>query len=282
MNNQNIENIEDKISLVNIIDFFRESWKQIVLGGVIGGAIGVSIALIMPSNYQVSVYFQMAKIADIYVEQPSTLMEKLKIPIYLPSEIFIGCGVDKSANPGMAIINRMSTTLLKGTDIIKISYKDRNSDLAKKCTEIISNYIIKNQNEMLQPRLQKKKYELLILKQRLELQENFEKYLSTKNLDVDISDSNSTAFLELFTTLMINESENKVNRLREKVNNLEILLEEPQTKEGSKLALVNISNDHDEQKISPKAISSAIGGMVLVIVFLILRRGRTKNSRGFV
>ena len=188
MNNQNIENIEDNISLANIIDFFRESWKQIVLGGVIGGAIGVSVALTMPSNYQASVHFQVAKIADIYVEQPNILMEKLKIPIYLPSEILIGCGVDKSEKPHMAIINRMSTRLLKGTDIIEISFKDRNRDLAEKCTEIISNYIINNQNEILQKRLQKKKHELLILKQRLMLKDNVVKLSSTTTIVFSVNE----------------------------------------------------------------------------------------------
>ena len=280
MNNQNIENIEDNISLANIIDFFRESWKQIVLGGVIGGAIGVSVALTMPSNYQASVHFQVAKIADIYVEQPNILMEKLKIPIYLPSEILIGCGVDKSEKPHKAIINRISTRLLKGTDIIEISFKDRNRDLAEKCTEIISNYIIKNQNEILQKRLQKKKHELLILKQRLMLKDNFVKLSSTKNLKSAIYDSNSLVSLALFAIVMNNE--NEIYILKEKIYNLEILLEEPQTKEASKVALMDTTNNHVEQKISPKAISSAIGGMVLVIVFLILRRGRIKNSRGFV
>jgi uncharacterized protein involved in exopolysaccharide biosynthesis len=82
MNNQSIENIEDEISLIGIIDFFKEGWKTIVLGGVLGGAIGVSNTLLSPSIYQATAYIQVAKLANADVEAPNILLEKLKMPMY--------------------------------------------------------------------------------------------------------------------------------------------------------------------------------------------------------
>jgi hypothetical protein len=173
----------------------------------------------------------------------------------------------------------MSITLLKGTDIINLSYKDRNGDLAKKCLVSISNYILKKQNEITQLKIRKKREQISKLKDKLEFNENFSKFLSTKIQNFDLSDSKLSALATLNVITVIKESE--IMDLREQINNLEMALDEPQTKEASLIVPIYAS-DYEKRKISTKAISSAIGGVVLVIGFLILRRGRVKNSRGFV
>ena len=91
MNNQSINNMKEEISLTEIIDFFKESWKQLILGGVVGGAIGLGIALLLPSKYQATAYIQVAKVANTDVEAPNILFEKLRMSMFYSQKTFSEC-----------------------------------------------------------------------------------------------------------------------------------------------------------------------------------------------
>lgn len=271
MNNQSIKNMEDEISLTDIIDFFKESWKQLILGGVVGGAIGVSIALLSPSIYQATAYIQVAKIANADVEAPNILLEKLKMSMYYSQKNFSECKVENTTEPGKAISNGLKSTLANGVPIISISYKDKNIDDAKKCLESVLNNIRTNQNEIAKPILEQKKNQLSNLKQKLELAEQITKLLSSKK---SIFDSDTT-----FSSLLVVNTfsiEKEVINLRTQINDLEIALAEPQTKETYLITPINAPNMRVEPKRSQIALGSIIGGVFLAIGFLILRRGLAK------
>ena len=274
MNNQSIENMEDEISLTDIIDFFKESWKQLILGGVVGGAIGVSIALLSPSIYQATAYIQVAKVANADVEAPNILLEKLKMAMYYSQKTFSECNVENTIEPGKAIANGLNPTLAKGAPILSISYKDKNIDDAKKCLESVLNDIRTNQNEIAKPIFEQKKNQLLNLKQKLESAEQITKLLSSKKPNFDFSDSKfSASYLLLAATL---SKENEVKDLRTQINDLEIALAEPQTKETYLTTPINAPNVRIDQKKSIKVLVSVFGGVFLAIGFLILRRGLAK------
>lgn len=274
MNNQSIENMEDEISLTDIIDFFKESWKQLILGGVVGGAIGVSIALLSPSIYQATAYIQVAKVANADVEAPNILLEKLKMSMYYSQKTFSECNVENTTEPGKAIANGLKPTLAKGAPIISISYKDKNIDDAKKCLESVLNDIRTNQNEIAKPILEQKKNQLSNLKQKLESAEQITKLLSSKKPNFDFSDSKFSASTLLLATTL--SKENEVKDLRTQINDLEIALAEPQTKETYLTTPINAPNIRVEPKRSLIALGSIIGGVFLAIGYLILRRGLAK------
>jgi LPS O-antigen subunit length determinant protein (WzzB/FepE family) len=274
MNNQTIENIEDEISLIEIIDFFRNSWKTIVLGGVVGGAIGVIVALLSPSIYQATAYIQVAKVANADVEAPNILLEKLKMSMYYSPKTFSECNVENTIEPGKAIANGLNPTLAKGAPILSISYKDKNIDDAKKCLESVLNDIRTNQNEIAKPIFEQKKNQLLNLKQKLESAEQITKLLSSKKPNFDFSDSKFSASTLLLATTL--SKENEVKDLRTQINDLEIALAEPQTKETYLTTPINAPNIRIDQKKSIKVLVSVFGGVFLAIGFLILRRGLAK------
>uniref|UniRef100_UPI004047AFD8 Wzz/FepE/Etk N-terminal domain-containing protein n=1 Tax=Polynucleobacter sp. TaxID=2029855 RepID=UPI004047AFD8 len=274
MNNQTIENIEDEISLIEIIDFFRDGWKTIVLGGVVGGAIGVIVALISPSIYQATAYIQVAKVANADVEAPNILLEKLKMSMYYSPKTFSECNVENTIEPGKAIANGLNPTLAKGAPIISISYKEKNIDDAKKCLESVLNDIRTNQNEIAKPIFEQKKNQLLNLKQKLESAEQITKFLSSKKPNFDFSDSKFSASTLLLATTL--SKENEVKDLKTQINDLEIALAEPQTKETYLTTPINAPNIRIDQKKSIKVLVPVFGGVFLAISFLILRRGLAK------
>jgi uncharacterized protein involved in exopolysaccharide biosynthesis len=274
MNEQSYESGEDELSIAEIVDFFRESWKQIVLGGVVGGVIGVSVALLSPSIYQATAYIQVAKVANADVEAPNILLEKLKMSMYYSQKTFTECNDENTIEPGKAIANGLKPTLLKGAPIISISYKDKNIDNAKKCLESVLNDIRTNQNEIAKPILEQRKNQLLNLKQKLESAEQITKLLPSKKLNFDFSDSKFLALTLLLATTL--SKENEVKDLRTQINDLEIALAEPQTKETYLTTPINAPNIRVEPKRSLIALGSIVGGVFLAIGFLIVRRGWAK------
>jgi len=274
MNEQSYGSGEDELSIAEIVDFFRESWKQIVLGGVVGGVIGVSVALLSPSIYQATAYIQVAKVANADVEAPNILLEKLKMSMYYSQKTFSECNVENTIEPGKAIANGLKPTLSKGAPFISISYKDKNIDDAKKCLESVLNDIRTNQNEIAKPILEQRKNQLSNLKQKLESAEQITKLLSSKKPNFDFSDSKFSASTLLLATTL--SKENEVKDLRTQINDLEIALAEPQTKETYLTTPISAPNIRVEPKRSLIALGSIVGGVFLAIGFLIVRRGWAK------
>ena len=270
MNNQSIENLEDEISLLDIVDFFRESWKQILVSGIVGGTLGVGYALISPSIYQATANIQVAKVAGSDVETPNVLVEKLKMPMYYTQSTFTACNVMDRSEPGDAIAKGIKPTLSKNTPIISITYKEKSTEDAKKCLEGVLSDIRTNQNILAKPILETKNNQLANLKQKLESAEKISKILSTKNPNFDFSDSQfSASTLLLVTTL---NKENEVKDLRAKIGDLEIALAEPQTKEASLSTPIYAPSARVEPNRSRIVLLGGIVGGVLAIAYLLGRR----------
>lgn len=274
MNTNESVSTEDDLSLLEIYDFFKENIKTIFLGGVVGGLIGVAVALLLPSKYQATAYIQVAKVANADVEAPNILLEKLKMSMYYSAKTFTECNVENTTEPGKAIAKELKPTLAKGAPIISVSYKDKNIDDAKKCLESVLYDIRTNQNEIAKPIFEQKKNQLSNLKQKLESAEQITKLLSSKKPNFDFSDSKFSASTLLLATTL--SKENEVKDLRTQINDLEIALAEPQTKETYLTTPINAPNIRVEPKRSLIALGLIIGGVFLAIGFLILRRGLAK------
>ena len=270
MKDYNYEIANDEISLLEIVDFFKDSWKKILLGGVVGGTLGAGYALIAPSIYQATANIQVAKVANADVEVPATLVEKMKMPTYYSSNTFIECKAENSAEPGKAIANGLNPTLAKNAPIITIKYKEKSAEDAKKCLESVLADVRKNQDEIATPILQTKKNQLANLKQKLEAAEQILKALPSKKPNFDFSDPKFSASTLLLATTL--SKENEVKDLRTQINDLEIALAEPQTKSASLTAPIYAPNLRVEPKRTLITLGSGIASGVLVIIFLLGRK----------
>lgn len=274
MNEITHSNQNDELSISEIVDFFRESWQIIALGGLVGGVIGLSFALITPSMYQATAYIQVAKVANSEVEASNILLEKLKMSMYYSQTTFNECKLENVKEPGGVIAKALKPALVKGAPIINISYKEKNIDDARKCLESVLNDIRVNQNAIAKPILEQKNNQLANLKQKLESAEQITKILSSKKPNFDFSDSKFSASTLLLATTL--GKENEVKDLRTQINDLEIALAEPQTKETYLTTPINAPNIRVEPKRSLIVFGSIISGVFLAIGFLVLRRGLAK------
>jgi uncharacterized protein involved in exopolysaccharide biosynthesis len=262
---------EDEISLKDIIDFLDESWKTIVLGGVVGGLLGLGYGLIVPAKYQATANIQVAKVAGADVEAPAVLVEKLKMPMYYSQKTYVACNVMDKLEPGEEIAKTLKPALAKTAPIITISYREESREGAQKCLESVLDDVRSNQNILAKPILESKANQLLNLKLKLESAEKIVKILPKNNAGFDFPDSKFSASTLLLATIL--SKENEIKDLRTAINDLEIVLVEPQTRE----TFLTTPIYAPQQKVSPKRTMILIGGLLaglfLGLVFVIGRSG---------
>ena len=173
MKDNDYEITNDEITLLEIVDFFKDSWKKILLGGAVGGTLGAGYALLSPSIYQATAYIQIAQIANTNLETPSSLVEKLKIPTYYFPNTFVSCNVEDLAESGKVLVNELNPRIVNNTNLISIKYKQRTTEEAKKCLESVLVDIRKNQNEIVTQLLETKKIKFMLSNSNLRLQSNY-------------------------------------------------------------------------------------------------------------
>jgi LPS O-antigen subunit length determinant protein (WzzB/FepE family) len=259
---------EDEISFKDIIDFLVESWKTIVLTGLLGIAGSVTYLLVTPNQYQAVANIQVAKVAGSDVESPALLIEKLKIPTFYSQKTHLACIATETVDPGATIAKNLKPTLAKTAPIISITYKATRSEDARSCLEAVLDDIRTSQNLLSKPILTIKAIQLLTLKQKLESSEKFVKKLPNSNFDFSDSKFSSSSLL-LVTTIM---KENEVKDLRVQISDTEMSLVDPQTKEAFLTAPIYAP----EQKVSPKRamtlIQGLMGGLFFGLLFMLGRK----------
>jgi LPS O-antigen subunit length determinant protein (WzzB/FepE family) len=260
---------EDEISLKDIIDFLVESWKTIVLGGVVGGLLGLGYGLIAPAKYQATANIQVAKVAGADVEAPAILIDKLKMPMYYSQKTYVACNVTDKLDPGEEIAKILKPTLAKTAPIITISYREESREDAQKCLVSVLDDVRSNQSLLAKPIFESKTNQLLNFKLKLESAEKIVKILPKNNAGFDFSDSKFSASTLLLATTL--SKENEIKDLRTAINDLEIALLEPQTKE----AFLTTPIYAPQQKVSPKQSIILIGGLVAgLFIGLLLMMGK--------
>jgi uncharacterized protein involved in exopolysaccharide biosynthesis len=261
--------LEDEISLKDIIDFLVESWKVIAFGGIIGGLLATGYAFTRSPIYQATANIQVARVAGSDIEAAGTLVEKLKMPMFYSTESYSACNIMDSITPGAMIADNIKPVLSKTAPIISFSYKADSPINAQKCLESILNDIRVSQNLLAKPIIESKKNQLTNLKQKLETAERVIKTLPNQSSMFDFSDAKfSASTLLLVTTL---SKKNEVGDLRTQINDLEISLLEPQTRE----AFLTTPIFAPKQKVSPRRALILMGGLAAgLILGLLLMIGK--------
>jgi len=272
MHTPEIEKIEDKISAAGLICFFKYCWKKIILGSLLVGALGTSISLLSDSTYLAIAHIQMAKVRDNAVEEPTILMDKLKIPNYYSSASVMACGV----TDGTSLVKKLNLKLEKSGQIVSISTKQKHSGRAKNCLESVFNDIRIDQKKIAVPRLKALMNELSHTKQSLDLAQKAVSKLSSQDNFLSSSDSHfNAAALKLSTTL---SKEKEVMELAANIVALESALDDPRTKDASLVAEIYSSNTPEGPTETLVAVGSALCGAILTIGLLLNRRGWRQPS----
>ena len=269
MNNHNFEKVEDNLSLTELADFFKKYWKGIAIGGLIGGLLGIAVATFIPPKYQATAIIQVGKVANVDIESPSVLVEKIKFPMYYSSNTYDECNVADLIEPGSFLAKHLNPVVAKNAPIITISYTEKDITRAKKCLESVLGDIRVNQSEISKPILDSKRNQLDNLRQKLASAEDVIKSLASNKRNFDFSDSKFSASTLLLATTL--NKENEIKDLRTQINDMEITLAEPQTKEAYLVTPIYAPNVIVEPKRTLIVILASIIGCILVMGVFFLK-----------
>lgn len=275
---ENVNNNEkaEEISLREIVQFLQEGKRWIISALVIFMLIGVAYLWLTPPQYSASANIIMASVADKSVEEPDMLAEKLKLPLYYSENSFKACNVlDENPTPGEFLAENLKRAVNKNAPIVSIKVKGDTPDQARQCLEAVISDIRKKQNILAKPILDTKKSHMRLLQQKIAAAEKLTEKFQAEKLKFNFDDQKFSASALLLATII--EKETEVKEWRYQLNDLEITLAEPQTKETTLVTPIYASPAKTEPKALLVLLSSAIAGLFFGIVLWAIRKSFFKK-----
>jgi len=269
------ENLEDEISLKDILDFLHESWKQILLVGVIGILAAIAFLLIATPQYEATAQIQMAQISTINtninplgvnVEDPNLLMARLKLPSNYTAEEIKACGLENVKTPAESLADMAKFSIVKNVgSIVELKVRGESRELAINCGQVIFSKVHESQNQIIQPYIEEAKG--LLLKYQTRLQE-------AQALVARVDRSGSA----LSAAYLANRDE--VKFLTDESIRLNAFIAAGDTRQAKLVSPIYASDKPVFPKKSISLIAGLLGGLFLGLLLVLMRKAWTnyKNT----
>jgi uncharacterized protein involved in exopolysaccharide biosynthesis len=183
MSDQNLNpnfnsNVEDEISLKDIVDFLIESWKTIFATGILGLLGAVTYIVVTPNKYEATAQIQMAQlssggIAGTNLEDPNLLIARMKMPSTYDQAAIATCGYEGKPNAAQSISKMIKISIIKGTQTVELKLQGLSPEQATQCAESILRIIKDSQKAIAEPIIDEAKAKLLKYSQRLQEAQSF-------------------------------------------------------------------------------------------------------------
>jgi hypothetical protein len=265
-----IQNMDNEFTLPDFFNVLKEGKIWIFSVASLCAIAGATYASLKPVKYEAKATIQMATVAGSAVETPSILVEKLKLPLYYASSTVKACGLEGSPTAGQELAAALKPAINKNAPFVTISYKGNAAEGAAKCLQSVLEDIQVNQGLLSKPIVDAKKSQLSLLQQKLMAAEKLTGLLPTKNLKFNFSDSQFSAASLLILTLTTKE--NEIKDLRNQINDLQIALQEPQTRGPKLVTEIYAPNVSTESNRGLIALLAAFIGGFLALIVLVYRR----------
>jgi LPS O-antigen subunit length determinant protein (WzzB/FepE family) len=269
MNEQNYV-ADDEISLLDIYEFLKDGWLTIAATTVLGGAIGVGTAFVLPEKFLASATIQPTRVLGEDVEKVAVLAEKMRSPTYYSQQSFTACDVADSTNPAQTLATVLKPNVAKNSAFVSVSFKSTNINTSIACLNAVLADVKQNLNETAERQIALATATLNNEKEQLKLAEDFISSVSQKTLTFDFKDTQFSASQLLFG--MLQSKQNEITNLKSSIQRTELLLSEPQTKSASFTTPIYSPSQKVEPKRSLIAVISVLAGGFIGLMLLVLRR----------
>jgi predicted DNA-binding protein YlxM (UPF0122 family) len=269
---------DDEISLLDIIQFFKDHFKRILFFIILGGILGYLYwGKVVDPVYDGSVLLSPALVAGKYVTDPNTTLTKLKMNTYYSKEVFLACNPmfykdkdkDKDIDYDMSDIVKASIT--KDGNLIELAMSGSNKETIHACLENIASHITVSQKTIADPLSESKKTFLNYVEKKLKHSEEFREKLREQLNDKQTKNLKTTepqfATDVLYANIAFNNT-SEIEALVNQINQIKIELSFEQTKDAGMVLPIN-----NERKSFPSAklglfLGLFLGGMLGFFVSL--------------
>jgi capsular polysaccharide biosynthesis protein len=172
------QSFEDEISLKDIIDFLIESWKAILVTGLLGVLVSAAYLIVTPNQYQATAQIQMAQISasnnnnanplSVNIEEPNLLLTRLKLPTTYSDEVIKACGFENASSPAESLASSAKFSAVKGVgSMIELKINRDSREIAINCAQALFESIKTSQNQIIKPYIEESKALLVKYEARL-------------------------------------------------------------------------------------------------------------------
>jgi uncharacterized protein involved in exopolysaccharide biosynthesis len=158
---------QEDISLVDIVDFFREGWRSLVTITCISGALGLATAFLLPVKYESRALIQSAKAVGKEVEPVKVLAEKMRSPSYYSEQTIKACQVEQRSDPADFLTRGLNPRVSRDSSFVAVAFREQSTIEAEACLNSVLADVIRQQAMLAKPMVEKTQNDLALTQQRL-------------------------------------------------------------------------------------------------------------------
>ena len=177
MNNSELTRKAQEISVLDILGFLKNSWGIIISFGVLGLVGALGYLLVTPPMYEAVAVIRMAQISQLNpanpfgtnVEDPSSLIGRMKFPTNYTDSVVTGCGFQDKPQAALALSKATQLSIPKGVaNTVELKVIAPTQQLATDCAEAIFMQIVRMQEEFSKVFVEEAKIKLALDNERIE------------------------------------------------------------------------------------------------------------------
>jgi LPS O-antigen subunit length determinant protein (WzzB/FepE family) len=264
---------EDEISLRDMIDFLVESWKTIVLTGILGVFSSVAYLWVTPNQYLATAQIQMAQISasnninnnnntnplGINIEEPNLLIARFKLPSNYSTKEIMACGFESSKSPFESLVTAVKLSAVKGVgSIIELKITRDSKEIAIACAQSLFENIKASQNEIIKPYIEEAK--ILLVK-------NQDRLTNSQSL-ISRADKSGAALSAAYLA-----SRDEVKFLTDEIFRLNVFIVSTDFKQAKLVSPIYASHDPVFPKKTISLIVGLMAGLFLGVLLAFGKRG---------
>jgi hypothetical protein len=262
---------DDEISLIDIIQFFKDHFKRILFFIILGGILGYLYGKLALPKYDGSILISPARVAGNLVVDPKITLTKLNMNSYFSKETFLACNPtfykDKDKDIDYVMSDIVKTSITKDGSLIELKMQSSNKETINTCLESIVSNINASQKRIADPLIESKKTELNIVETKLKLAEEFREQLNDKQIKNLKTNEQRFSTDVLYANIVLNNA-SEIKTLLYQINKVRTELSSEQTKDAGKVLPINIERNSFPSEKLGLLLGLFLGGMLGLFIGL--------------
>jgi hypothetical protein len=146
---EELQSVNDEISLKDIVGFLTFNYKPILLCGILGLLLSAAYLLQLPKIYEATWQMQMANGS----EEPASLIDRLRVPTAYSIEVQHSCGMSEGW-AGDYLGDKLKIEAIKKlANVVDMKIRDGNLGQIKSCAGAIVAMITEQQRNLIEEKL---------------------------------------------------------------------------------------------------------------------------------
>lgn len=242
----------------------RLLWVTFTLAGLLLGGVAAYMA---PGKYEANAFIQVATFANLPVESPASLAEKMKLPLFYSDEVYAACGLADSSAPGEDLVSILQPVVNRFAPMVGVSFVARAPAEAEQCLAGVLRFVQGKQAELAKPLINVNKAQLAELKSRYEEVKQLADQLSAKSAELATRPAVGTTANALLPTLSAAKQE--LRELGTEISKLEIALSPSQTRATEFATPVYVKNVRTNFKRATYVVAGTMAGLFFGIALVL-------------